>query len=265
MNTAPSLLNLQADFARWMLGERGLPLPEVVAGNGLAPAARLQIYQNIIFNNLTAALRTDYPAVLKLVGEDFFESAAARYIREYPSRSGNLQDFGAAFPKCLAAMPEAATLPYLGDVARLEWARQESYLAADAAPLDAAALASLPEDQHATLRLVLHPSLRLVESAHPIWDIWMFCQEAAPQRLNLSGEGQALMVWRDTRQLVMQPMAGGQREFVAALLGKKPLAVAHASAVTAESQFDLTACLHWLLQTGLITGYSTNGPTWVSP
>ncbi len=256
MNTAPSLHDLQTDFARWMLGEHGLPLPEVVAGNGLAPAARLQIYQNIIFNNLTAALRTDYPAVLKLVGEDFFESAAARYIRGYPSRSGNLQDYGAAFAEFLAAMPEAASVPYLADVARLEWARQESYLAADAAPLDAAALAGLPEDQHARLCLTLHPSLRLVESAHPIWDIWKFCQQTAPRRLNLSGEGQALMVWREASQLAMQPVAGGQRKFVAALLCGTPLAAAHKSAVDADPDFDLTACLHWLFSIQLVTGCS---------
>ncbi|MGH8320535.1 MAG: HvfC/BufC family peptide modification chaperone, partial [Gammaproteobacteria bacterium] len=170
MNTAPSLHKLQTGFARWMLGERGLPLPETVAGNGLDSEARLQIYRNIIFNNLTAALRTAYPAVLKLVGEDFFSGVAARFIRDYPSSSGNLQDFGAAFPECLAAIPEVAALPYLADVARLEWARQQAYLAADAEPLDPYALGTVPDDRQGALRLTLHPSVRLLESPYPILD-----------------------------------------------------------------------------------------------
>ncbi|MGH8398842.1 MAG: HvfC/BufC family peptide modification chaperone [Gammaproteobacteria bacterium] len=37
-----------------------------------------------MFNNFTATSRTAYPAVLKLVGEEFFDGASARYIREYP-------------------------------------------------------------------------------------------------------------------------------------------------------------------------------------
>lgn len=257
MSAAPSLPELQQEFAAAVLGT-DTALAEWVAGNGLAPEARLQIYRNIVFNNLSAALRTAYPAVVKLVGEDFFDAAAARYIRDYPSPSGNLQDYGARFPELLAALPEAAALAYLADVARLEWARQESYLAAEAAALDVTALAGIPDKQLDALRLLPHPSLRLVESAHPIWDIWRFCQESAPQQLTLSGEGQALLIWRETRQLVMQPVTGGQRRFVAGLLRGAALAEAHENALNIEPHFDLGAGLHALLQAGLITGYSTH-------
>ncbi|MGH8307038.1 MAG: HvfC/BufC family peptide modification chaperone [Gammaproteobacteria bacterium] len=256
MNTTPSLHSLQTGFAHWMLGARDLPLPEIIAGNGLDSEARLQIYHNIIFNNLTAALRTAYPAVLKLVGEGFFDGVAARYIRDYPSDSGNLQDFGAAFPECLAAIPEAATLPYLADVARLEWVRQQAYLAADSQPLESNALAAVPDDKQDTLCLTPHPSVRLLESPYPILDIWGFCQQDNGERLVLGDTGQRVLVWRAETQIAMQVLTHVQYVFLKSFLDGQILADAHTSATRIEPGFDMGVCLRWLFSMQLITDYS---------
>lgn len=257
MSAVPSLPELQRAFCAAVL-TTDHSLAEWVAGNGLEPEARLQIYRNIVFNNLTAALRIAYPAILKLVGEEFFEGAAARYIRDYPSTSGNLQDYGAHFPEFLARMPEATRLAYLPDVARLEWARQESYLAADATPINPVALTQIPDNRHADLKLILHPSVRLVESKHPIWDIWMFCQQTTPEHLDLSGEGQTVLIWREATQIAMQPLALEQGEFITSLLANESLTKAQAGATAVAPDFDLTACLHDLLQAGLVTDMQTS-------
>jgi len=222
-----------------------------VSGKGLDPAARLQIYRNIVHNNHAAALRTAYPAVLKLVGEDFFESIAGRYFRRYPTRSGNLQDYGAEFPGFLARLPEAAGLAYLPDVARLEWARQESLLAADAEPLSLTELAEVKESED--LRLVLHPSLRLVSSNHPILDIWRFCQETEPGNLELSGKSQNVLAWRDGPQIAVQEINAGGYGLINALFNNEPLAQAHETALQAAKDFELSQCLHWLFTNGLVT------------
>lgn len=258
MHNAPSLPELQQVFAAAMLGADSAPLADWVAGAGLAPDARVQIYRNLVFNNHAAALRTAYPAVLKLVGEEFFDAAAARYGRDFPSHSGNLQDYGAGFPMCLAQMPEAAGLAYLPDVARLEWVRQESYLAAEANPLPPSALGEWRDLEPETLRFVLHPSLRLVASAHPVWDIWQFCQEAAPGHLDLAGGPQAVLVWRETGQIAMQQTDAGRRSFITALLLHMSLAEAYESAVQTTSDFDLSASLQWLFQAGLVTDFFSN-------
>lgn len=258
MHTAPSLHSLQSDFVRWMLGEHTSELAETVAGKGLEPAARLQIYRNIIFNNLTAALRTAYPAVLKLVGEDFFAAAAARYIRDYPSTSGNLQDFGAAFADCLGSMPEARTLAYLTDVARLEWARQQAYLAADAAPLEPGALAEVADDRQDNLCLALHPSVRLLESSYPVLDIWGFCQQDTGERLRLSDADQQIVIWRTDTQIAMRALSTAQYAFLAALRQPRTLAAAQARASALAPDFDVGACLRWLFSERLITAYSIN-------
>jgi len=252
MHSMPSLPELQRQFAVAMLGDTPSPLTAWVLGKGLTPEARLQIYRNIVHNNHAAALRTAYPVVLKLVGEDFFESSATRYLRDFPTRSGNMQDYGFDFADFLEHMPEASGLAYLSDVARLEWARQESYLAADAESIAITALADVKAPE--SLRLQLHPSVRLLTSAHPVLDIWRFCQENSPGNLELSGKEQLVLVWRDGFQIAMQKMDAGGYALMSALLRNLPLTAAHEDALCAAKDFDLSACLHWLFTSGLVTG-----------
>ncbi|HET7921153.1 MAG TPA: DNA-binding domain-containing protein [Gammaproteobacteria bacterium] len=251
----PSLPELQREFAAWVLGNAASVAPDFVQSNGLTPDARLGIYRNMVFSNLTNTLATAYPAVKALVGEDFFEQAAARYIRDEPSRSGNLQDYGAQFSTMLARMPEAASLPYLADVARLEWARQESLLAAEAPPLDPARLAAVPEDKQASLRFQLHPSLRLVNSIHAILDIWLYCQEQQDEGLKLDNNGQSVMLWRSEDQIAMRMIGAGLRAFLQAILDGTTLSAAHAVALVADENFDLETALQGLFADALITGY----------
>jgi hypothetical protein len=257
MTTAPSLHKLQREFMAWMLGDRTSAAAASVRGAGLSADARLGIYRNVVFSNLTATLATDYPAVKALVGEEFFDSVATRYIRDVPSRSGNLQDFGAGFPGFLAQLPDAASLPYLPDVARLEWARQESLLAADAAPLDPTRLGEIPEDRQEQLRLQLHPSLRLVDSVHPVLDIWLFCQQPQTDGLKLDGKGQTVMLWRSENQIAMRTIDRGMQTFMEAMQNNGTLFEAHAAAVAIKSEFWIDAVLQSLFADELITGYST--------
>ncbi len=130
--------------------------------------AGLAVYRASVSANFSAALAATYPVVRRLVGEAFFSEAARRFALSHASTSGDLNEYGAHFPAFLAAYPHAATLAYLADVARLEWACHESESAPQAPLFDFEALARIEPSRYGELRLALHPSVRLLESAHPI-------------------------------------------------------------------------------------------------
>ena len=69
-------------------------------------------------------------------------------------------------------MPQTASVPYLADVARLEWRVNCVLHAPDSLPLDLAHLAQLEEDALAALRLQRHPATRLLRCAYPADVIW---------------------------------------------------------------------------------------------
>ena len=257
MPAAPALRELQRGFADAVLG-RGDAGARWVAGAGLAPTARLQVYANAIARTQIDTLRATYPAVLALVGAEFFEAAAARYRLRHPSTRGNLQAFGAAFAGFLAALPEAAALAYLPDVARLEWLRQEAALAADAEPIDPAAwLAAL--DAPTPLQLVLHPSLRLLASAHPLLTIWRYAIAPAGDRLQLDGRGEQVVLWRDGGEVALAATDAASHACIAALASGHDLDAAQAVALAVDADFDLAACLRSLIAQGLVVAFTQTG------
>lgn len=132
------LLELQRAVARAILNEDDI---------AFAPPDRVAIYRNTFDATVAKALRLTFPAVHRLVGEEFFAGAAAIFARQSPPAAGYLDLYGAAFPDFLAQLPQAAGLPYLPGVARLEWAVSRALHAGDAAfPAAANVSADYPAD-----------------------------------------------------------------------------------------------------------------------
>lgn len=161
------LHDIQRDFAAFIrTGDAGGLVDRIVAGE-LAPEARLAIYRNTALSVLTGALRLTFPAVDRLVGAAFFDAAACGFAAAHPPRKAWLDDYGAEFPAFLAALPAAATLAYLADVARFEWTLNMAAHAPDQPALDLAALARVLETDHGVARLRPHPSVSLLALDHP--------------------------------------------------------------------------------------------------
>jgi hypothetical protein len=115
-----ALRELQSTLGRAVLGHDELSLADAIEGDGLAPAARLQIYRHHYESSLAEALKAIYPVVCRLVDERFFAFAAHEYIKSSPPRRVCLHEYGADFAEFLASFPPCRELVYLPDVARLE-------------------------------------------------------------------------------------------------------------------------------------------------
>ena len=124
----------------------------LVGDAGLSASGRARIYSDMYLFRLVDALREDYPLLARLLGDEEFFSLCADYVRAHPSRHPSLARLGWALPGFLR--DRAAPRADLSDLAALEWARAEAFVAADAGPLDETALRSLGEDA-ASARLVL--------------------------------------------------------------------------------------------------------------
>ena len=136
------------------------------------PEDRLDIYRNTFVRTLTKALRLCFPATERLVGGEFFEGAAQIFIGAHPPRAAWLDQYGGELPDFLRSFPPAISIPYLGDVAALEWAVSGALHAEDAAPIDVAALGAIGAEDQARIRFLPHPSVRLLRLNHPADIIW---------------------------------------------------------------------------------------------
>lgn len=256
MTAAPRLLELQQGFADAMLG-RDERVAVWVEGAGLEPTARLRVYRNAIAGTLHAALRDTYPVVLALVGENFFEELAERYRRHCPSTSGNLQHFGAALPEFIEATPSLQALPYLLDIARLEWLRQATALAADHPAMDTAALSHWATCDPADLRMDFHPSMHLLASSHAVLTLWRWCQAPQGAAPNPRTGAEHVLLWRDSGDVAMAELDPATFRCIEALTEGCDLASAYLAATDVDPHFDVQICLQDLLVHRLIVSLSS--------
>jgi hypothetical protein len=186
----------------------------------------LAIYRNTVVSTLINALRLSFPAVRHLVGADFFEAAAREFMRQHLPASACLNDYGDGFSGFLAQFPPAAALPYLADVAQLEWAVNRALHAPDVGKLDLSRLASLGEAALPHVSFTAHPSLSLLRLGSPadaIWRAVLDQDSEAMARIDLKAGPVLLSVERDSSGVQVRRLTDWVWEFTAALSSGQPL------------------------------------------
>ncbi len=240
----------ETEFRAGLLDASHPPPAGLVDGAGRPAGRRYDVYRNNIASSLGAALETGFPAVAKLLGAGNFRNLAARYLRQEPPCSPRMMYYGAGFADFLDGVPALVKYPYLGDVARLEYALRESYHAADSTPLPAEALARDPEALMA-LRLGLAPSLRLLRSRYPVVSIWRY--NRVPGSPKPEARAEDAVILRPEFDPEPQVLPPGGAAFIAALQQRASLGTAYEAALAEAPAFDAGAVLGLLLTGNALT------------
>ena len=244
----PALHDLQSGFRRLMVAGDAGDLADKVISDRIAAAARLQVYRNHYRITLAEALAATFPAVQRLVGDDFFGGLARAYITEHPPAAPCLFEYGATFADFIAAFPPCRDLPYLADVARFEWAINAAWHADDAPALSADALATVAPERRDGLHLRLHRSVTLLESRWPVLRLWRATRGDGNEAVDLDAGGDCLLIWRKVADVLWRRVGADEWPFWRGLASGRHLA--DAAAVLA-ADFDFTRLLAAALNDGL--------------
>ena len=250
----PSLRELQRLFWRSLADAPGggSPAPglvELVAPRATLDAgARVGVYADAYFGRLRDVLREDFPHVAVLLGPRFEETARG-YHRAHPSEHPSLRHLGRMFADFLEHRPDLP--PYLGDLARLEWARIEVFDAPDARSLNAAALRGVAAEDWPALRFVTVPALAVVRARWPVHELWAGADPAA-----VAPAPTALRVWRAADFVVFHaPMDTRADEALGRLMAGEPFAAAceaFADLPPADAAHEATALLLRWVEDGIL-------------
>lgn len=242
----PTLHELQRAMQKSLLQREGENLSAYVIADGFDPGVRLDIYRNTCASVLATALRLSFPTVHYLVGPEFFDGAARLFIADAQPGSALLDEYGADFPDFLAQLPQAASLPYLPDVARLEWQVNVVLHAQDAQPLKIARLAQLDEAELAQLCFEPHPAAKLLRCDFPadaVWHAVLERDDSAMAAIDLADGPVWLLVHRMESGIDVVRLCECQWRCTAALFSRQPLHAALAAATCSDAHALLAAHL----------------------
>lgn len=253
--SAEALAAGQQAFATALL-DSSLATQGMWQGGEAAAAARFGVYRGSQRATWRRTLGHVYPVVLALVGEAFFSGLAREYGRQMPSDSPDLNQFGARFADFLAVFPHVAELPYLPDMARLEWALHLAHYAPDAQGLAPEALAALSPPQLEASRWRLHPACTLLASDWQVPALWQAHQEGEgqgnyPQAMQAASHA---LVCRPRWKAQLLSLDGAAHAALVQLQQGQTFGAALDAAFALDEDFDLGGQLRLWLAHAVLTG-----------
>jgi hypothetical protein len=211
-----NLANLQSEFTQAIFNpQRSANAPifrHILAKEGPDERERLEIYRSAIFSSFTRVLVEVFPVIVRLLGDDFFSAMARLYALEYPSVQPDLNQYGKQLPEFIEQFEPLKEMPYLVDVARLEWHWHELFYASDSPPFDFSHLATVDESEYEKVAIRLPYAARLLHSHYPAKRIWDQNQPriSEPDEIDLNEGEDYLIIWRSGYERRIEKLSSDQ-------------------------------------------------------
>ena len=225
----------------------------------LLEADRLSIYRGSILGGITTALTNIYPVCVKLVGEKYFIHMVAGYLKNYPSHSPDIGNYGEYLPAYIAEFEPVKTLTYLADVAQLEWLWHKAFNASnDHATTEnyqpLTALQNIQEHALPSIKFCPVSSAYLLSSPYPIHHIWRVNQADynGDISVNLDDGNVSLVVWRNAALgMCIDELSDDETTFITAVLKNASFGDIAELSFTQGLDVIVQRCI----QAGLIIGF----------
>jgi len=248
VQNAPMLERYYEDFSRWLVRAEGDAVLDHVAEQADAPA--LAVYRNGFLRTCMDALKGNYPTVLSVVGADYFHVVALRYIELFPPRRRTLIGYGDEFPEFLADSESRHGLGYLPDLARVDRAWLNVFLAKEEPALDQKSLDGILTSSIGITDIApgLRATAAAVQCGHRCGGLWRSLREVGEiDAVTLEREPETILIWRLRNRIEIRELNRAEGEFAAAIVAGETLGAAAEKAIAVDADFDVaTTFAAWL-------------------
>ena len=214
----------------------------------LASQPAFAVYRNTVLAGSVEALRANFPSIERLVGASWMREAATDYARQSPPVDARLITYGAAFPAFLDTLAPSHGLPWLGDVARLDFKWAQAFAAPDEPALDLKDLAAMEAV------VLAHAHLRPRQAvhwgwfaAHPVFSLWQCNRQEREWEQGQPWIAEGALLSGDANGVIAQPLEIGGCAFLDACAAGHSLEQASRYAEQTQPDLDFSDLLGRLL------------------
>jgi hypothetical protein len=176
----------------------------------LSAPQRLNIYADAYFYRLLDCLKEDFPATAAVTGGPTFEDLVRAYLSRNPPTEPSIFYAGSHLADFLGDHPVGERWPFLAELARLERTLIEVFHGVDAPALSASEVAVIAPADWPSLRLRVHPALRILNCNWRVNDV-LRAVESGTEWAEPAQEPVTLLVWRQASQVYYRELAPAER------------------------------------------------------
>jgi hypothetical protein len=216
-------------------------------------ARRLEIYQRHYRESLRRHILGRFPTVEWLLGSARMLPLVDVFVRTSPPKVPCMAEYGAEFINFLAWDQSTATLPYLEDVATMDWHLGNLAVAISRPAMAISALQVVPQDRLPDLSLTLQPGVRYLASGWPLDDLVRIrLSEAPPDQLTFDCHRVALEISGARGRFGLNRLDPAVFRFRSAICEGLSLGAAMLRALEADAEFDIPNALAAIFSQGLV-------------
>jgi len=205
------LHELQHDFltAIYDTANEEIAYQYIIEDEAHSASEQIAIYRGSIYGGLKNALAETYPVVKALVGDNFFEAMLGRYINAYPCQVQDLNKYGFELAAFIQNFKPAESIPYLTDVALLEWSMNFSSNAKVQAS-NLVDLAAVNEAAQSNIIFNLPVGSTLLQSDYAVDDIWGAHQQDFSEDLNIVKDNFYYLIYKSSSDVNVDRLSDAQ-------------------------------------------------------
>ncbi len=191
------LFLLQNKFQEYLLNSKNDISNHIIETETVSANTRLFIYSNAYRSRLLKALAANYPVMQAYLGHEQFKTLSHTYIDTYPSHSRSIRWFGDQLENFLRENVSFNHLPYLAELAKVEWTMTLVFDSANASVVTLEVFKHIPAKCWVDMRLIAHPSVHSIHLSWNVVPIWhAISQKKLPENFLQSESQVAWILWR---------------------------------------------------------------------
>lgn len=250
------LHQIQEDFSQLLVLENLGSVPDLFSTEPDLVEQRLAIYRGNVQSIWTKTLANTFPVLQQLVGDEFFTFLALQYGRQFPSQSGDLNQFGSQFSRYLSTEAAVEDYPYFSAVAELEWQLHCAYYAENTDSIDLAQFISSAGEAAQHSRLLFHPTASLFQASYAAAQVYLAHQMQSIRTIDVPLNTSCFaLISRPQWRVELMLLDAASFSALQALQQGRELGETLERAMALDPQFDIATQLQKWFALGTFVGF----------